>query len=1727
MNIDELKQKRKGLKSSLTRFKTYLSSVNNESNIEELKARLDKIKGVCDQFIEIQCQIAIIEGENDEGSNEVALFEDSFFVALGVANTFINERAARIIQAQEPTNGSSASQSTNVSSFADINTIAGRVKLPTINIPTFSGAYEQWLHFRDTYKSLIHNNATLSKIQKFHYLRSSVSGEAAEQIQSLETSDVNYDIAWDILQGRYENRNLIINSHIDAIFEIAPLKLESYLGIRKIHSSIERHIRSLKAIDVPVDGWDMIIINIIMSKLDPVTLRDWKGVKIASQIPTLKEMLAFLSDRCQMLQGMKNDSAKIIPHATRANATHARQTPKTFFATGSGSCNYCNGSHSTFTCASLIKLPVNSRIEEARKRHLCLNCLRKGHSTRDCKNPGSCQKCGKKHNSLLHLELTNETRISSMPISNSGTASTSTFTACSSVRDNTRVLLATAVVIANDRNGKPIECRALLDSASQSNFISENLCKKLNLSTKAINIKVAGIGQGSTRITKRANLTVNSRLNAFKATLSCLVLPAISPNIPLASFDGGSLNIPDDLRLADPEFYESSEIDMLIGASLFWDLLSQGQIRLGRDLPILQKTHFGWIISGPLPSRNQYNSTLCYFTTTDPVDLQLQKFWEVEDRYLTAKSLTPSDNICENLFNETTNRTTDGRFIVSLPFKPDESIALGDSKETAVSRFLSLERKLNKDTNLKLQYTQFINEYISLGHMAKVSDIDSDSPSYYIPHHPVLKPSSLTTKLRIVFDASAKTTNGKSLNDLLLAGPTIQNDLFSILLRFRKHTFVITSDIAKMYRQVLISEDHRAFQRIIWRFEPNSPLEIYELRTVTYGITSSAFLAIRCLFALAQLHCSDNPLIARITTNDFYVDDLLTGADSLDELSCIQRETADILKKGGFELRKWSSNSPEFLNAIKSDNKADGHFIIGMAEECKTLGLLWDPTADNLLFTVNFNIKGVTITKRQILSCIAQIFDPLGLLAPVTVIVKIMLQKLWQLKLAWDESIPLDLRTRWVSLRDSLSAINNIKIPRHVLSVNPINVQLHAFCDASEAAYGACIYIRSTDAYSNCTIRLLTSKSRVAPLKRLSIPRLELCGALILSELVVKSRESLKMSFHESYFWTDSTIALQWIQAFSSRWKTFVANRVSEIQGLVGNSNWHHVDGKHNPADLLTRGLDPVDLQNSSLWWNGPPWLQSSADQWPRRNSDNEADKECIPEERCLTLVSIDQQNPDMFEKFSDFVRLRRVVAFCLRFIHNLKSAKHQRIIGELKSNELFAATIALSKFIQREHFAKEISILAKGEGLSKKSTLLTLSPFLHEGILRVGGRLKNSNYDFNKKHPILLPKCDITNLIIRNEHERLCHAGPQAVLASLRESFWPIAGRNQVRGVIRKCVICYRAEPKPASIFMGELPMSRVTPSRAFLRVGVDYAGPFSIKDRKTRGAKVTKAYVCLFVCFATRAIHIELVGDLTTQTFISALRRFVSRRGKPSDIYSDNGTNFVGANNELADLTNFLKINANAIEHSIADLDIQWHFIPPRSPHVGGLWEAGVKSSKKHMKRVLGNASLIYEDFYSILVQIEACLNSRPLSPLSNDPNDLLPLTPAHFLVGESLTAVPDPDLCHIPENRLSRFQRMQQLVQHFWKRWSKEYVAELQLRSKWRAKEEPPIKVGSLVLVKEDNIAPLHWKLGRVVELHKGNDNIARVATIRTSPGTIKRALVKLCPLPMEDQDEATHH
>ncbi|XP_062704539.1 uncharacterized protein LOC134286864 [Aedes albopictus] len=1236
------------------------------------------------------------------------------------------------------------------------------------------------------------------------------------------------------------------------------------------------------------------------------------------------------------------------------------------------------------------------------------------------------------------------------------------------------------------------------------------IANRLMVPRESVNVPVTGIGGAKVYVRDKLVVTMQSRCSSFSTDVECLVVPKVTGIIPSVKINTSSWPIPVGVQLADPTFHTPNRIDMLIGASKFFALLKSGHIHLADGLPELHETHLGWVFSGELDNEVS-NTVLAHHVSLDSLGETISRFWEVEDVSQSAKEEVESDT-CEENFRSTHRRTQTGRYVVSLPFREDVAV-LQDNRSVALRRFLMLERRFQKDPSLKQLYVAFIAEYEALGHCQEV-DESNDDPSegrYYLPHHAILRPTSSTTKLRVVFDASAKgTPESKSLNEVLQVGGVVQSDLLSILLRFRGHPVVFTADIAKMYRQILVAAEHTRFQRIFWRTEPNQRLRVLELLTVMYGTASAPFLATRCLVQLCKDEGSRFPIAAKIITEDCYVDDVLSGADSAEEAAEAQSQLEGLLQLGGFPIHKWSSNCPELLERIPEENREKLVRLDSTAdnEVIKTLGLTWSPSSDEFLFVTRSKFPAdstETYTKRKVFSEIGRLFDPLGLVSPIIVVAKILMQKLWTAGLSWDEKLEGELLQSWLKFRDALPQMCEMKIPRRVIPSTAVAMEIHGFCDASISAYGAVLYVRSVFPDGSAELRLLCSKSRVAPIAELSIPRKELLA--VVDDVVL---------------WSDSQIVLAWLRKPLTSLQVFVRNRVSEIVTETQDYTWKYVSTKENPADIVSRGSLPKALMCNELWWKGPSFLQEARYEIEPPNQLPDAE---LPEMKLTPFVSAAVYNVDdlpVFTKFSSFRKLQRVIALS-RFISNcrVKDPKLRNRVRYLTVPELRRSLETIIKVVQHEVLSDEINRIENNEPCKR---IASLNPVCQNGILRVGGRLKNSPVLTMTKHPYILPRHPIVDLLIRAYHLENMHVGPSSLLVILRGRFWLTEGRSAVRKITRSCVICFRARPTMTTQLMGDLPACRVTPAHPFEVTGVDYAGPVFVKQGR-RKPVVEKAYIAVFVCMVTRAVHLELVSDMTTEAFIAALQRFVSRRGLPREMHSDNGSNFRGAKSELNELYKLFRSQyaLHEIEGFCLSKEIAWSFIPPEAPNFGGLWEAAVKSAKYHLKRTLKDTHLTFEEYITVLTQVEAILNSRPLYATSPDPDNPEVLTPGHFLIGRPINAIAEPSYQDIAANRLGRWQFLQKLRENFWKKWKNDYLQSLQQRTKDYIRKHN-LQPGMVVLLEEQNMPPLSWKLGKIVRTYPGSDELVRTVDVKIGGTVYKRPASKIAVLPIQDNQRS---
>ncbi|XP_031638866.1 uncharacterized protein LOC116350989 [Contarinia nasturtii] len=1570
-----------------------------------------------------------------------------------------------------------------------------KVKLPEIKIPTFSGNPMEWTSFSDTFTSLIDSDQQLTDVDRLHYLKSSLRDTALSAISKLQVTDANYRIAWDILTERFNNKRTIVN-HCLAQFMDQP-KINS-LNSANLRALIDISKECMQCVETLIDyvnqDWDAILVLIIERKINNELRKSWEQhLGGATRIPSFDELLKFLETQYRILctsESTVENKAKPEGMSTTSQIVHNKKSEIASVPKQQDQCSVCKEDHWMFFCPVFESWTVNARKRFITENKLCEKCLH-AHEKQQCRSKYKCRTCGGEHNTKLHEN--SSTSVHAISVYQNQNTSLENNISMPIIPSNERSkLLATAIVKSKDKSGINYLLRAFVDQGSEGILITERATQMLHLKKKNEYMPLTGVGDVSLgNANKSVRIQIESVINSFKITMNALVVKSIMK--------------PRKYNEENPHFANAEHVDLLLGVDIYGIILSNGLRKGLLNEPVAQNTAFGWLVFGACTEKSVYNIRINHLS----LENEIRRFWENEEVEI-EPILTQEHQECVEYVNKTIKRLENGQMMVSLPFNmnPKHENFLGNSKQMALRRFYQIEKRFSRDQLYKQRYFEEIQGYLDLGHMSLCND---SNDGYVLPHHAIVRENRTTTKQRTVYDASAVTSNGYSLNDRCLNGPTIQPELFDTFIRWRIFKIALIADIEKMYRQILVAPEDRKYQKILFRFSEKEPIKTYQLNTVTFGTKPAPYLAIFSTFALAELEEKRFPEAAKRVKTDFYVDDCMSGSHSIKEAKELQQQLNGLFLSGHLLLRKWASNNEETLEGIPMEDRAIKPSLeLNKNETIKTLGMHWSPSTDIISFTIDLSnlSQEKRITKRKLLSDSSKLFDPCGLLSPITIKVKILMQEIWKSGIKWDNLVSDEIQLEWNRYRSELKLIEQIKIERWFKSGPESQIFLHGFCDSSERAYDASIYLIQKSNHIT-TSTLICSKTRVAPISSITIPRLELCGALLLATLMHRTMKNLNIEKKFVHLWTDSSIVITWLNSHPSKWSVYVSHRVSRIQTLFDAQHWRHVRTYDNPADIASRGAFPSELINNNLWFHGPSWLLLEEDRWPKLELKLPVGIN-LEEKTRIHNVNIKETPKELvfLRNFSSLNRLYRVTSYMFRFVY--KNLMHNEKL-DYASGYITAAEIKRAKY-------------AWGS-VSEKSVLKQLNPEIDEnGVLIVCGRLEKSNLSLSQRRPIILPaKSNLSQLIVDYAHKATLHGTIHLTLARIRQEFWILNCRNLVKNHIHKCVKCYRQKPRPMQQLMAPLPLVKTVPSRAFLHCGLDFAGPIDIKASDKRNAPVIKGYICVFVCMVSKAAHLETVGDLSTQKFIMALRRMMSRRGLSSDIYCDQGTNFQGASNELPKL--FLQAQStvsNEIASLFASDGIKFHFNPPGAPSWGGQWESFVKLTKYHLRRMTTSIKLTFEEMSTLLTQIEACLNSRPLCAITSDIDDLDPVTPGHLLIGSPLNLIPEPSLLSLKDNTLDRFQAIQKGLQIFWKRFYTEYLYSQQPRKKWHKTNEN-IKTGDLAVIIDDNIPPAKWILGRVIRVHPGSDGLVRMATLKTRNGELQRPIVKLCKLPVSGPPE----
>ncbi|XP_062714134.1 uncharacterized protein LOC134290921 [Aedes albopictus] len=1269
-------------------------------------------------------------------------------------------------------------------------------------------------------------------------------------------------------------------------------------------------------------------------------------------------------------------------------------------------------------------------------------------------------------------------------------------------------------------NGKKVNTFAFLDDGSESTLMESGLAAELDVSGPEEPFWLGWTGnisreeKGSQRISvaiSGTGLKSLFRLNNVRTVQSLKLQSQSLPYLELQKMYPHLRGLP--LRS-----YTDAVPRIIIGIEHAQMLTTLKVREGGANDPIAAKTRLGWCVYGKQVDGGCTVSRLNSHSDeigNRELHEQMKQYFNIEQAAVATPLESEEDKRARRILEKTTRRVNGG-FETGLLWKYDHPL-FPNSYPLAVRRMQSLEKRLAKEPGLKERVNNQIAEYESKGYAHRISqeEIETTNPDrvWYLPLSIVRNPKK-PEKIRLIWDAAAR-VNGVSFNDMLIKGPDMLTSMFTVLLRFRQRSVAVCGDIKEMFHQVRIIPQDKQSQRFIYRDHPDQSPQIFVMDVATFGATCSPCSAQFVKNTNAQNYASQFPRAADAIVNAHYVDDYLDSVDTIDEAVKLVKDVKFVHAQGGFDIRNFSSNSAEVLQRL------------GETENVKEKSIILDKSSVDV-FTFDTTLKddltkllveGDTPTKRQVLRLVMSLFDPYGFIAHFIIHGKILMQHIWRSGTDWDEKIVDELHDLWKDWTRLLMQLGEVEVPRCFFgtanSKLHSGIQLHVFVDASELAYACVAYLRIVH---NGKVRcvLVAAKTKVAPLKPLSIPRLELQAGLIGSRLLNNICTALDLPIEKRYVWTDSRTSLAWIRSDSRRYHPYVGFRVGEILNFSTVDEWHYVPSKQNVADDATKWGVGLSFSASSRWYTGPDYLSLPENEWPEQPV-----KQLMTDEELRTGL---QHHREMSQplidvrRFSNWNRLLRTTAYLLRAVKMFRTRGQS---GPLTSEELLQAESLLWRQVQYETFHDEYCVLEFNKAnpekeqkrIEKGSPLYEQSPFMDDvGVIRMNSRIgAASTVPFGTKYPIILPKDHyLTALLVDSYHRRYKHQNRETVFNEIRQQFRIPKLRPLIQRVARNCQSCKLQKSTPRPPIMAPLPKARLTPHiRAFSHTGVDYFGPILVKQ----GRSLVKRWVALFTCLTTRAVHLEIVHSLSTQSCVMAIRRFVARRGSPSDLYSDNGTCFRGASNLLTEQMEAIHEHCAV---TFTNARTSWHFNPPSAPHMGGCWERMVRSVKAAMGAISEHPRHPSDEILeTVVLEAEAIVNSRPLTyvPLDNEDQDAL--TPNHFLLYGS-SGVVQPRTSPMTDGATLRdsWKLAQYLADLFWKRWVREYLPTLTRRTKW-FEPAKPMGPGDLVIIIDENKRN-GWIRGRIVEVTRGRDGQVRSAVVRTAEGCMKRPVVKLALL-----------
>lgn len=1403
-------------------------------------------------------------------------------------------------------------------------------------------------------------------------------------------------------------------------------------------------------------------------------------------------------------------------------------------------CPFCNTEeHYLSQCTMVSKLTKDQLTEWIKSNKRCWRCAR-SHQAAQCNLRKTCSLCQGKHLQVLHdvNVRTPKGSLTTAVVSGDSKAATDVLY-LDRPTEGCKVLLK-IVKVCIHYGKRTISTYAVLDDGSERTMLLPEAAEKLGMQGIAEDVPLRTIRQDVQ--------TLRGESVSFSVS---------SPSRPRTRFKIAGAFTAARIGLAGhtyPMEQLRERYKHLIGLPIHTLLNVKPLLLIGSDHPHLVtpvepvrlgppggpaaiRTRLGWALQGPASIVGQLTQPQqCLLTSVAPQVSELmkhvEKLWQVDivpfrNEKLVTRSRQDQEAICI-LETRTVRIEVEGIRRYATPLLRRKGMPLLQATKDAVMPSLrGVERRLAKDPERAEAYKVEMEKLIKAGSIIKCGSgtpVTEGQEAWYIPHHMV----SHNGKNRLVFNCSFQ-YRGQNLNDYLLPGPTLGASLLGVLLRFREHAVAVSGDIKGMFHQVHLLPEDRALLRFVWRdISDESPPAVYEWRVLPFGTTCSPCCA---TFAL-QRHVMDNSQpdddVRLSVERCFYVDNCLQSFPTVEEARKLVDRLRAILASAGFDLRQWASNERDVISHLPQES-CSASVELWLAQNKvdtpeSTLGLSWLFHTDVLGYK-HRQVPYAVPTMRNIYKVLASQYDPLGFILPYTTRAKVIIRHLWDKQRGWDDPhLPQELMQQWTAWEEELQFLPEITLPRPYVpkEVDPFSCQreVHIFCDASEEAYGSVAYLRTTGRNGEVHLSFLVARSRVAPKRFHSMPRLELCAALTGAQLSQVLERELTLRIDQTVLWSDSTTVLTWLRSESCRFKVFVGTRVAEIQELTDRHSWRYVDSGRNPADDVTRGKKLKELTVPNRWSQGPSFLLRSPDSWPEDLTVDQAGdaSELRKAVFCGTTATTPSGQPTSdLSRYKTWSEMLEVTA---RELHGAAQPDGHPTVEDYRKAERLILQRA-----QMDSFLEEYNLLKVGKPVPRSSRLLSLSPEVDETrqLICVGGRLRRSeDLALETLHPIILdPSHPVTKLLIQDFDRRLHHPGPERVFAELRRSYWILRGREAVRRYQHLCADCQRWRARPTVPRMADLPAARLRLYKpAFYSTGMDCFGPFEVKV----GRRIEKRWGIIFKCLTTRAVHLDVLNTIDADAFLMALRRFVARRGTPAELFSDQGTNFRGGERELRET--FLKM-APELQQLLAPQRISFRFNPPGAPHFGGAWEREIRSVKYALYATVGAQSVPEEVLRTVLTEVEGILNSKPLGYVSSDARDADPVTPNVLLMGR-----PDGSLPQVvyPESELlsrRRWKHSQVLADHFWSRFIRQYIPSLQTRQKWQT-TAADLAEDSVVMIADPQLPRALWPVGRVIKTHPSPDGRIRSADVKVKERVYTRPVARLVVLPAlpsgEDEDSS---